>query len=65
MSKEIDKRLPLGTSIMFLNMRQSFKYSMLIIYDSRVILDVKYLVRYDSKVVNYNGKAFIKLATCR
>ena len=65
MSKEIDKRLPLGTSIMFLNMRQSFKYSMLIIYDSRVILDVKYLVRYDSKVVNYNGKAFIKLATFR
>ena len=38
---------------------------MLVIYDSRVILDVKYLVRYDSKVVNYNGKAFIKLATCR
>ena len=65
MSKEIDKRLPLGTSIMFLNMRQSFKYSMLVIYDSRVILDVKYLVRYDSKVVNYNGKAFIKLATFR
>ena len=42
---------------------QSYKASTIVIYDSRVIPDLKIPPYYDSRVVNYKRKLFIRLAT--
>ena len=42
---------------------QSYKQLMLVIYDSRVVIWGYFQVKYDSRVVNYDCRGFIRLAT--
>ena len=42
---------------------QSYKDSTILIYDSRVVPDLKIPPYYDSRIVNYERKLFIRLAT--
>ena len=44
---------------------QSYKQFTIVIYDSRVIPDWKLPPYYDLRVVNYDRKLFIRLATGR
>ena len=40
---------------------QSYKCSTIVIYDSRVVVNVKVIFRYDSMVVTYDRKVIIRL----
>ena len=47
----------------FLVSGQSYKQFTLVIYESRVVIGGYFQVRYDSRVVNYDHRGFIRLTT--